>query len=140
MNLPMKLVVPGAPVAKGRPRISTVAGKARAFTPSKTRHYESAIGQAGYRSMEGADPLDQPLHVTITAYVQMPKSLSKANREKALAGTLLPTTKPDVDNYAKAAIDGLNGIVFRDDSVVTDLFVRKRYAAAPRLEIFIEAA
>lgn len=140
MSLPITLVVPGAPVAKGRPKITTIGGRARAFTPSKTRHYESEVGRSGYDAMEGAAPFDQPLCVTITAYVQMPKSLSRDKREKALAGTLLPITKPDVDNYAKAAVDGLNGIVFRDDSVVTDLLVRKRYAASPRLEIIIEAA
>jgi Holliday junction resolvase RusA-like endonuclease len=140
VNLPIRLVIAGIPAAKGRPRITTRGGSPRAFTPAKTRAYEGRVADAGHHAMEGADPFDQALFVTVTAFVAMPQSLSRAKREAAIAGDLKPVTKPDVDNYAKAAIDGLNGIVFRDDSVVSDLLIRKRYSAQPRLEIIVEAA
>lgn len=140
MNLPLRLVIPGIPAAKGRPRITTIGGRPRAFTPAKTRAYEGRIEAEGHAAMMGADPLDQPLFVTVTAFVAMPQNMSRARRLAALSGDLKPVTRPDVDNYAKAAIDGLNGVVFRDDSVVSDLLVRKRYASIPRLEIVVEAA
>ena len=38
------------------------------------------------------------------------------------------TKKPDVDNYAKAVLDGLvKGLVIADDGMVTDLTTYKRY-------------
>jgi Holliday junction resolvase RusA-like endonuclease len=56
----------------------------------------------------------------------------------ALAGEVLPTTKPDADNVVKAVFDGLNGVLWRDDVLVVDLRVRKRYAATPcvRVEVW----
>jgi Holliday junction resolvase RusA-like endonuclease len=139
MNLPLRIVIPGAPTAKGRPRITTIGGRPRAFTPAKTRNYESFIQAAGYAAMAGAAPVDQALAVTVTAYIAMPHSMPKKHREAALSGDYRPTTRPDVDNYAKT-LDGLNGVVWRDDSLISDLIVRKRYAAVPRLEIVVEAA
>ena len=63
-------------------------------------------------------------------------------KQAALSGTLLPAKKPDVDNIAKAALDGLNGIVWRDDSLIVGLSIKKRYGERPRLEIdvYTEAA
>jgi len=51
---------------------------------------------------------------------------------------VLPTTKPDADNVVKAVFDGLNGVLWRDDVLVVDLRVRKRYAATPcvRVEVW----
>ena len=37
--------------------------------------------------------------------------------------------KPDVDNLAKAVLDALNGIIYRDDSQVNKLSVSKLYGS-----------
>ena len=38
------------------------------------------------------------------------------------------TKKPDIDNYAKAVIDGLvKGRIIEDDGLITDLSIQKRY-------------
>jgi Holliday junction resolvase RusA-like endonuclease len=44
----------------------------------------------------------------------------------------------DLDNVVKAVFDGLNGVLWRDDVLVVDLRVRKRYAATPcvRVEVW----
>lgn len=39
----------------------------------------------------------------------------------------LPLGRPDVDKLARAALDGLTGVAFVDDSQVVDLHVTKRY-------------
>jgi len=39
----------------------------------------------------------------------------------------LPTCKPDWDNLAKSVIDALNNVFWRDDSLITDALVSKRY-------------
>lgn len=134
----LSLTIPGVPVAKGRAKLSTRNGFARAYTPAKTRHYEDLIRCEAANAMGDRAPLDEAVAVVVTAYVAPPKSLSKKKRAEAIDGALKPLTRPDLDNYAKAALDGCNAIVFRDDSLVTDLIVRKRYSERPRLTITIE--
>lgn len=142
VNLPsptlITLTVPGAPVAKGRPKITTQGKFARAYTPAKTRRYEDLIRIAAAEVMQDRAPLLGAILLSVTAFVQAPKSLSKKARAEAMDGTRKPVTRPDADNYAKAALDGCNGILFRDDSQVTDLIVRKRYSERPRLVITME--
>jgi Holliday junction resolvase RusA-like endonuclease len=135
----ISIVVPGAPVPKGRPRLSTIHGQARAFTPAKTRRYEDLIRLEAGRVMEGRGQLQGPTRVEIRAYMPMPQALAKHKLKgpAAEAGIIRPITKPDVDNFAKV-IDALNGIVWPDDNQVVELTVAKFYSARPRLEMTAE--
>jgi len=137
MGAVLSITIPGIPVAKGRPRLSTINGQARAFTPAKTRKYEDLIRQAGADAMAGRDLLEGALAVEVRAYVAMPQALKGAKRQAAVEGSLRPTTRPDVDNYAKV-IDGLNGIAWHDDKQVVTLIVTKHYSERPRLELSAE--
>lgn len=134
----ISFTVPGTPIAKGRPRFSMRGGFARAYTPAKTRSYEDAIRIEAVNAMGGRAPLDEALTVVVTAYVPIPKSMPRKRRQDAIDGLLKPLTRPDWDNYGKC-LDALNGIVWRDDSLVTDAIVRKRYSERPRLVITVEA-
>lgn len=134
----VSFTVDGPPVAKGRPKFTTRGGFARSYTPQKTRAYEDLIRCAALEAMGGKDLLEGHLTMTVTAYVAMPKAFSKLKRADAIDGLIRPTTRPDADNIAKAALDGCNSILFRDDAQVTDLIVRKRYSAQPRLTITVE--
>jgi Holliday junction resolvase RusA-like endonuclease len=67
----------------------------------------------------------------------VPASWSNKKRAKALAGEVMPTGKPDLDNLEKAILDGMNKIVFRDDAVVCDVIKRKRYAETPRVQVIV---
>jgi Holliday junction resolvase RusA-like endonuclease len=42
-----------------------------------------------------------------------------------------PTTRPDLDNYAKLTLDALNGIIWTDDSQITELRLGKFYSITP---------
>ncbi len=131
------VILDGPPEPKGRPRTFMVGGRPRILTPKKTRLYEDRIRCAAVEAMEGKDMFSEAVSVVVTAYVAPPKALKGQRRIDALDGLLKPLTRPDVDNYAKV-IDGLNGIVFKDDNLVTDLIVRKRYSERPRLVITVE--
>lgn len=134
----LSFTVSGIPVGKGRARFSTRNGIARAYTPAKTRRFEDMIRCEAVDAMGGRDPIDEGVLVSVTAYVPMPKSWSKKKRELAVDGAIKPIVRPDADNFSKAALDGCNAIIFRDDSLVTDLIVRKRYSERPRLVITVE--
>lgn len=130
------IIVAGPPVPKGRPRLSTINGHARAFTPSKTRRYEDLIRLEAGRVMEGRDQLQGPTRVRIRAFMQTPQAVAKhkVKGPAAESGVLRPITKPDADNFAKV-IDALNGIVWPDDNQVVELTVEKFYSSRPRLEL-----
>jgi Holliday junction resolvase RusA-like endonuclease len=132
----VSITVAGPPVPKGRPRLSTIGGHARAFTPAKTRRYEDLIRLEAGRVMEGRDQLQGPLCVKIRAFMQTPQAIAKHKTRGPAAemGDLRPLTKPDVDNFAKV-IDALNGIVWPDDNQVVELTVEKFYSTRPRLEL-----
>lgn len=127
--------VPGAPVGKGRPRFVKSTG--RVYTPSPTRKYEDRVRATAERIMDGRSPLDGALEVGVMAIVPIPESWSKTKRSAAARGLIRPTSRPDADNYLKIACDALNGIVWRDDSQITDTQIRKRYGHEPSLQIFV---
>lgn len=125
----------GEPTAKGRPRFASIGGKPRAYSPAKTRHYETALQYAAQQVMDGRPLLTGALSMSIVASLQVPQSWSNKKRAQALAGEIAPTKRPDVDNYAKIAADALNAVVFCDDSQITFLMVSKVYSDRPSLRI-----
>jgi len=139
MNATIRIVIDGIPVAKARARVRVVNSAkgsfASAYTPSSTRKYEDVLRLAAGSSMAGRTPLAGPVKVRVVALLGIPKSLSKAKRADAIEGIIWPVTKPDVDNYAKSALDALNTIVWNDDSQVVDLTISKFYDEKPRLII-----
>jgi Holliday junction resolvase RusA-like endonuclease len=130
--------VPGQPQAKGRAKIVKIGGFTRMATPSKTVAYEGLVAHAAQHAMQGRQLLDCAVACNVFLDCQVPASWSAKKQRMALAGDVLPTSKPDADNVVKAVFDGLNGVLWRDDVLVVDLRVRKRYAATPcvRVEVW----
>ena len=54
-------------------------------------------------------------------------------------GELLLVVKPDIDNYVKAVLDGLNGLLFVDDKQIIELTARKKYSESARTEVTVWA-
>ncbi len=128
----VEIRVLGEPVAKGRPRV-TKSGVT--FTPGKTRRWEQVAALLAQEQMAGRAVLDGPLEVTVVAEWEVPASWPKWKTEMARDGGVAHTSRPDLDNVAKAAVDALNGVVFRDDSQIVSLIVHKRYGVKPGLVI-----
>ena len=63
-----------------------------------------------------------PVRVRLRFALPRPKSLSRR------ASCQPHTKRPDVDKLARAALDALTGVVFKDDSQVYALHASKRYA------------
>ena len=123
--------VPGAPQGKARPKIVKIGGFSRMATPKKTANYESLVAHAAHAAMAGAPLFEGPVGCELTIHCAVPQSWSGKKQRSALASEILPTTKPDIDNVVKAIFDGCNGVLWRDDVLVVELTVRKRYATTP---------
>ena len=135
--------LPGHVRGKGRPRSRIVTDRegqqfVSVYTDVKTRSYEAMLRYAGERAMKGAGlvmPLDCALRVRVTAVFAVPVSRSRRAAAESIAGIIRPTGKPDGDNIMKCVGDSLNGVVWRDDSLVVDWSVRKFYGDAPVLMV-----
>ena len=123
------------PVAKGRPKFSRGPQFVRVYTPAKTERYENLVKLCAAGAMGSHALLDGPLEVSLVVYLPIPTSWSKKKQAAALAGTVMPTKKPDLDNITKALKDGMNQVVYHDDAQVVDAHLWKRYAATPRVAV-----
>ena len=132
---PVVINFAGPPVAKGRPRFTSIGGRPIAYTPTKTRKYESALQYAAQQAMDGRPLLVGALSMSVVVSLPVPQSWSGKKQKQALAGEIMPTKRPDLGNYVKAAEDALNGVVFLDDSQVTFQTASKIYAEKPGLRI-----
>ena len=108
------------PVAKGRPRFTR---NGHAFTPAKTRQFESAIRNIAQREW-GSEPLRAPIYGHLIFRIKRPKSVRRQ----------FPTVKPDLDNLQKSFFDGVSGVLFVDDNQVCRLMVEKEYADEGSIE------
>jgi Holliday junction resolvase RusA-like endonuclease len=110
------------------------------FTPEKTVNFESFVAFNAHNAMLearnstiGVNLFYEAVQVNLLIGVQIPASWSKKKQAQALAGTIYPTTKPDLDNCIKSVFDAMNGVVYKDDSQVVTSVVKKRYREAPGL-------
>lgn len=136
------IFLPGQPKGKGRPRFRMIQRGAQvfssAYTDEKTRSYETLLREAAQAVMGDRPLLDGALHLVMEARFGVPASWSKKKQAAALAGSVHPTGKPDLDNLVKV-LDALNGVVWRDDSLIVSADVRKSYSDRPGLTITVEA-
>jgi Holliday junction resolvase RusA-like endonuclease len=73
-------------------------------------------------------PMEGPVEMTLFIVMPIPQSWPAWKREMAVAGQIMPTTKPDSDNVEKAVKDALNGVVWGDDAQVVSTVKAKLYA------------
>lgn len=133
----IQFTIPGAPVAKARPRVTRTG---HAYTPKKTSDYEKLVQIYAKQEMavQRLNPVVDAVKLTVEAFFPIPSSWTKAKQKKALEGDLEHTSKPDIDNLCKAVQDAMNGIVYKDDSQIVLVVGSKAYASEPRVEVTVE--
>jgi Holliday junction resolvase RusA-like endonuclease len=127
------LWISGQPVAQGRARAFNMPGKGiRLFDPKKSSDWKQFIALRA--NSEGVKPFPQgvALSMVVSFHLSRPASVSAKKRP-------YPVCKPDLDNYIKAAKDGLKGIAWHDDSQVIRISAEKRYSDTPGIRITVEA-
>jgi Holliday junction resolvase RusA-like endonuclease len=117
------IVIPGEPVAKGRPRMTR---NGHTFTPERTTRYENLVKLCGAEARRGRRMLQGPLEMKIVATWALPKTQHRKGTPRCAEWR---TKRPDADNVAKCVCDALNGVVYDDDSQIVWLSVQKRQAA-----------
>ena len=129
--------VEGDPKGKGRPRFSTFGKFTRVYTDKQTTDYEAVIKSYAAHAMGSSDPLETAVSVFLYVRLAVPQSYSKKRTEACLSGLEKPCKKPDIDNIAKTYLDGMNGVIFKDDTQVIDLHVKKVYSAVAGVNVMV---
>jgi Holliday junction resolvase RusA-like endonuclease len=133
----ISLHVPGTPVAQPRAKATTINGYARMYTPTTASAFKATVVMVAEQSHPGP-PLDGPLRLEVVFVLDRPKSKIWKRREMPRE---LHSGRPDIDNLAKAVMDSLKGIAWRDDAQVATLCVTKWVASGyeqPHTQITIE--
>lgn len=142
----IELDILGEPMGKQRPRLSTINGIARAFTPKETINYESKVVNAYKQVVPTGNQIfekGETIFATIIAEFSLSKGdygkkgLNKSGREKLENGYCIKHL--DCDNIAKICLDALNGIAYYDDSQIACLVVLKKWVeTTPKVRIILE--
>lgn len=138
MSEPITISLQGIPQGKGRARAFLRGKHIGHYTPEKTRTYEGMIRTAAMQELGGRSALDQPIEFTLRAVFPVPASWSERKRQQAICGEIKPGKKPDLDNIAKAWNDALNGVVYRDDSLICRMNLDKRYGPQPLVVVTVK--
>ncbi len=102
------------------------------YTPAKTRNFEADVRDKAYRYMRRGgwhQPFAFPMRAIFDIHMAMPEDWPQWKVTLAVANLLLPS-KQDTDNKVKAIQDGMNKVVFRDDSQVVAVQARQVYRRA----------
>lgn len=117
--------VPGVPVAQPRVKATAFGGHARVYTPKTADVYKASVAIACQSVHGDQPPCDGPLEVFIEFVLPRPKAMIWKSRPMP---SVRHDKKPDIDNLAKAVLDSLGGIAWRDDSQICVLQLCKRIA------------
>lgn len=131
----IEFTIIGFPVAEARARFTR---QGVAYTPAKTRAWKQLVRKTATAAAIEAglhEPIAGPVALYLEFVMPVPPSWTKGKKLKASLGELQPTSKPDIDNLAKAIMDGINNclddddkpIIWHDDSQVVRLVATKRY-------------
>ena len=127
----IEFTAPVVAVPKARPRFTR---SGRTYTPAKTQAFEKQIALMAWRAMAdaGVSRVESgAVSVLAYFYYTPPQSWSKKRKQEVVDKIVVPkTTKPDIDNLKKAVLDGMNGVVFADDALVSRISAEKAYSYA----------
>ena len=137
MTNELQFTVPGHPVGKGRAKAARRGKFITMYTPEKTANYEGLIAHAAHIAMNGNPMFTKPCAVELDVRLQIPDSWSSKKKKMASEEMIGATKKPDLDNVLKAILDGMNGVVFKDDVQVVRISQQKRYAETPGVVVIV---
>jgi Holliday junction resolvase RusA-like endonuclease len=120
----VSFVVAGLPVPQGSSRAFVVRGKAIVTSSNRNlKAWRDRIANEAQRAQDRSHFYREDgcaYSVDLLFSLPRPKDLPKCS-------ITLHTKKPDLDKLIRAVLDGITGILIRDDSEVCSIVANKRY-------------
>lgn len=127
--------VPGKPFGKERPRVARVGAYSRVYTPAKTVAYEGVVRDSAQVAMNRTLLMEGPLWVRLRIRMPIPESWPVKKKQQAKDHTMWAPVKPDIDNVEKSILDGMEGVVYKNDCQVVSVTKQKYYANPPGVDV-----
>ena len=137
MTLVVTFTVDGDPVPKGRPRFARRGQFVQTYTDAKTIDYETHVALKARQAIGASEPFKGALTVFLYLRYAVPPSYSKKRKEACLRGVEYPK-KIDIDNVYKSITDAMNGIIYLDDSQITEAHITKVYAEIAGANVMVQ--
>jgi Holliday junction resolvase RusA-like endonuclease len=132
----LKIIIPGQPIPKTRPRFSVKKGcKDKIFTKTYDDQEKDKLAVKWTIVSQIQEKYDQYVSVNFKFYFEPPASSTQFERNNKL--WFQRPTNCDLDNLEKFYLDCCNGIVFTDDRQIISLSSNKYYSTTARTEITI---
>ena len=138
MTFCMTFEIPGEPHGKGRPRFRKFGNFVSTYNDKKTQTYEALVKQCAKEAFGDTELLETPISLYLYIRLPIPKSYSKKRSEACLSGLEKPSKKPDIDNVLKSVMDGLNGVIYKDDNQVVNVHMTKVYAKEVGIDVYLK--
>lgn len=127
----ISFMVEGKIQGKARARTVSKCGRTWSYTPKSTMEFENRVRLVA--TLHKPDELlDGAIRLKCMFCFKRPKSIKR--------DVVYKDKKPDIDNCLKAVIDGMEGIIYTNDSRIAIIHTWKYYTdKTERVEITIEA-
>ena len=122
----MKIIIPNKPIALRRHR-HTKSGHSYNSQRELMDHVSFVV-----KSQWDKKPYSVPLRLFISFFMPIAKSKKKELQGKPHA------KRSDLSNLLKFYEDALNGVLWEDDAIISEIHAYKIYSKNPRTEIVIE--
>lgn len=136
------------------PGIAKTSGSKRAFVNPKTgkpivtadnpkqKGWQDGVKWAAMQTFNRQVPWAGPICLTMTFVRLRPKGHFGSGRNEGVlkdwARELTPTRKPDCLKLGRAVEDAMTGIIYKDDSQVIEIHVRKMYGDKPGVDVIVK--
>lgn len=135
-----QFVIKLEPMAQSRPRFARRGRSVVAYEKKEMKAWRAECSKLISEAFETEKLIEGPLKIDATFYIKPPKYIfsKKKNKKKLEAEEIFCSKKPDIDNYLKALLDSMTGIIFKDDGQVVECRARKLYSLNQRIEFEIK--
>ncbi len=120
--------------ANGSPMVNIVDDAGQ-----RNKDWRASVAHFAQIAMNGQQPTDAPLEVSITFFRARPKGHFGKRGLKDSAPPF-PTPKPDATKLMRSTEDAMTGIVWNDDSQIVNQHVYKRFSDRPGAQVCVKLA
>ena len=109
-----------------------VGGGRMVESSAKVKPWRESIRQEALKT--GLAITAEPVYLHLLFRFRRPQGHYNAKGEIKASARIEHITRPDLDKLCRSTLDGLTGVLFKDDSQVAFLVASKEYALAGELE------
>ena len=122
-------IVEGKPIPLARPRLS------RHTTYNPQSHLLKEFNLVIDSQNPNKSMFIGPIEMNVVFYMPIPKSWSKKKQDEVYA--TFHKKRPDISNLIKFVEDGVQGVLYDDDCIISSVTAQKIYSFKPRTELTI---